>query len=154
MKKLFSLLLVISLAMVLTACGGTSTTSDANEDTSALEGLWVYEAPADQDPSYVVNLTIDPENAFTLEINNNITADAQATTNTSNITGTYTAEEEKLTLHVDSVEDTGILKDVKEGSDLELTYQLSADNDVITLNDLSNYVTDMPSSIELQKGNQ
>lgn len=155
-EKIISLLCALSLVLILTACSsGNSTVTDSTENETGLEGLWIYEGPSNQDPSYIVNLIFNKDNSFSLEANNNITSGENPTDNTSNIEGTYEAANNEITLYIEKITNSADIQlMVEEDKEYTVSYELSADNDSLELNGISEILKDIPESIKLTKGNQ
>ncbi len=154
MRKAFLVLILIFSVFSLCACESNTANSEKN-DTSGLEGEWTYQGEG-QDPINIVTLTINPENKFELTITPDITAEENATSGTAMVSGSYTAEDQELTLTPEEVEDTEniLATDVVDKKDIALTYELSADNTSIEISNMDSISSSIPSNITLTKDNQ
>ena len=124
MRKAFLVLILLISVFSLSACESNTANSEKN-DTSGLEGEWTYQGEG-QDPTNIVNLTINPDNEFELTVTPDVTAEENATSGTATITGSYKAEDQELTLTPSEVEDTNniLTTEVIDKKDTVLTYDL------------------------------
>lgn len=153
MKKLSKILLtglmILVCALCLSAC---STGSDSASNEVDISGIWIYEGPSTQDPTWYVELNLEDNKEFELNINSDILADSEQQTHSALITGTYEDNGKELVLIVDNSKDPEKLLE-PDTEEITLGYELSGDSELITITGLSEYVKDLPETMKMERGN-
>lgn len=158
MKKLLVLVYFAIFLMLITACSSntTTTTDTTNDDTTTqttttsdeIKGEWKYSGTIDG-KQYEVSLDLENNDRFSLDIDEesaNETIDSEAD-------GTYTYTDDTLTLSIITIQDANSYFDntVVSNSQIEFNYELSNNNNSLTLKNVSSYITLLPDDLTLTR---
>lgn len=148
-KVIISGFMILLMGLILTAC---STGSESSSNEKDISGIWIYEGPSSQDPTYYVELNLDENKEFELIINDDILADLEQDESTTIINGTYEDDGTDLVLTVKELKDGSELLE-KEDKEITLGYELSGDSELLTVTGIGDYFKDLPESIAFERGN-
>lgn len=160
MKKLLAFLGIAALVFVFAGCSSNTTNDTTTTDTSTemtttdttnnnkVIGEWQYSGTIDG-KYYEVSLDLENSGLFSLDIDEETTDE----TIDSEAKGTYTYDNDTITLSIATVQDLNgyFTNAVVENSQLEFNYELSNNDNNLTLTNVSEAVTLLPNDLTLVK---